>query len=62
MAYAALLASREGKGRHDIPSSVLLDLFCYISPSRNATTATSKTSAGLPIAVTFCAIHPPVLS
>ncbi|EMS63507.1 hypothetical protein TRIUR3_18502 [Triticum urartu] len=30
--------------------------------SRNATTATSKTSTGLPIAVTFCAARPPVLS
>ncbi|KAM3368993.1 hypothetical protein ACQJBY_017098 [Aegilops geniculata] len=62
MATAAVLASREGKGRHYIPSSVILDLFGQIGPSRNATTATSKTSTGLPIAVTFCAARPPVLS
>ncbi|KAF7085477.1 hypothetical protein CFC21_088894 [Triticum aestivum] len=59
MAGAAFLGSREG---HDTPSTVLLDLFGYVGPSRSATTATSKTSAGLPIAVTFCALRPPVLS
>ncbi|KAI5007707.1 hypothetical protein ZWY2020_008755 [Hordeum vulgare] len=58
MATAVVHTSREGKGQ----SSVLLDLYGYIGPSRNATTATSKTSAGLHIAVTFCAAHPPVLS
>lgn len=55
-------ASGEGKSRRDIPSSVLLDLSCYVGPSRNATTATSKTSTGLPIAVTFHSARPPALS
>ncbi|KAF7090617.1 hypothetical protein CFC21_093342 [Triticum aestivum] len=59
MAGAAFIGSREG---HDIPSTMLLDLFGSVSPSRSAATATSKTSAGLPIAVTLCALRPPVLS
>ena len=54
MTSAAFPASSE---RHDVPSFVLLDNRSYIAGGRpNATTATSNTSTGLPIEVTFCAV------
>ncbi|XBI82672.1 hypothetical protein VPH35_091293 [Triticum aestivum] len=58
-AAAAFLGVREGNA---VPSSVLLELFGRIGPARNATTATSTTSTGHPIAVTLCGARPPVLS
>ncbi|CAL4958631.1 unnamed protein product [Urochloa decumbens] len=67
MATAAdFRTSRNGNGRHSIPSSVLLSLWCP-SPTAtrftNATTATSTTSSGVPISVTFCAAaRPPAVS
>lgn len=59
---AAFLASSEVKGRHDVPSFVLLDTRSYVTGRPNSTTATSKTSTDLPIEVTFCTAHPPDLS
>jgi len=56
------MASSEVKGRHDVPSFVLLDTRSYNTGRSNSTTATSKTSTDLPIEVTFCAAHPPDLS
>ncbi|CAO2185958.1 unnamed protein product [Urochloa humidicola] len=53
-------ASRYGNGRHDIPSFVLLSMWC---PTATGTNATSTTSTGLPISVTFCAATgPPAVS
>ncbi|CAL4952020.1 unnamed protein product [Urochloa decumbens] len=56
--------SRHGRVRHDIPSSVLLSLWCPTATRfTNATTATSTTSSGVPISVTFCAAaRPPAVS
>ncbi|CAL4972507.1 unnamed protein product [Urochloa decumbens] len=62
MSPAAFLASSEDRGRHDVPSFVLLDTRSYIAGRANASTATSKTSNDLPIQVTFCAVPPPDLS
>uniref|UniRef100_A0A0E0LBS1 Uncharacterized protein n=1 Tax=Oryza punctata TaxID=4537 RepID=A0A0E0LBS1_ORYPU len=41
---------------------VLLGLNGYIADRHNRTTATSTTSTGLPIEVTFCAARPPALA
>ncbi|CAL4952019.1 unnamed protein product [Urochloa decumbens] len=65
MATAAdLHRSPNGNGRHGIPSSVLLSLWCPTATRfTNATTATSTTSSGVPISVTFCsAARPPAVS
>ncbi|RLN34094.1 uncharacterized protein C2845_PM03G01750 [Panicum miliaceum] len=58
-APAAFPASSE---RHDVPSFVLLDTSSYNAGRPNASAATSKTSTGLPIEVTFCAVPPRDLS
>ncbi|CAL5057542.1 unnamed protein product [Urochloa decumbens] len=54
-------ANLEGAGVN-APNTVLLDIRAYSAPRRNAFTATSKTSTGHPIEVTFIAGQPPVLS
>ena len=43
-------------------SCVLLDVRAYSAAVRNASTASSKTSTGHPIEVTFCIARPPDLS
>ncbi|CAO2181168.1 unnamed protein product [Urochloa humidicola] len=57
-----LHASHHGKGRHDIPSFVLLSLWCPTATGTNATTAMSTTSTGLPISVACAAAGPPTVS
>ncbi|GJN08156.1 hypothetical protein PR202_ga26049 [Eleusine coracana subsp. coracana] len=47
---------------HYVPRCVLVGHRGCSAPRRNATTAWSKTSTGLPIAVTFCAARPPAVS
>jgi hypothetical protein len=47
---------------HRYDDAVPLDMRCYITNLRNATTAWVTTRRGLVIQVTFCAASPPILS
>ncbi|KAK3147530.1 hypothetical protein QOZ80_3BG0283490 [Eleusine coracana subsp. coracana] len=50
------------RSSHYVPRCVLVGHRACSAPRRNATTAWSKTSTGMPIAVTFCAARPPAVS
>ncbi|CAN6294735.1 unnamed protein product [Urochloa humidicola] len=59
---AAAAASPDGECHDSAPSSVLIDIRAYGAARRNASTATSTTSNGHPIEVTFYTARPPVLA
>ncbi|CAO2178132.1 unnamed protein product [Urochloa humidicola] len=62
MPAAGAAASPEGEGHENARCSVLLNLRGYCAARKNASTASSRTSTGHPIEVTFCTLPPPALS
>jgi hypothetical protein len=59
---AAAAASPEGEDHENGLCSVLLNLRGYRAARKNASTASSRTSTGHPIEVTFCTLPPPAVS